>query len=157
MSSSFFLSFFFVAILIPPSLFGQRTQPDPFIIRDLSIHINIQRGDIKNFEFSRDRNCKYSRGLHLGYAAERERGLTLSDRPDAHKFPRRRHFSSDSDYLFTGRRARDGRAATTTGVCARSPLVPRPSLPPSPVTVIDNNASLTSTGALILLKHNLRS
>lgn len=59
------------------------------------------------------------------YAAEK---LTLSDRPDAHKFPWRRHFSSDSDYLFTGRRARDGRAATT--VCASAHL----SCPGSPLS-----------------------
>lgn len=60
------------------------------------------------------------------YAAEK---LTLSDRPDAHKFPWRRHFSSDSDYLFTGRRARDGRAATT--VCASAHLsCPGPPLSP---------------------------
>lgn len=51
-------------------------------------------------------------------------------------------------YSRAGERAMEERPLP---VCA--PLVPRP----SPVTVIDNNASLTSTGALILLKHNLRS
>lgn len=82
-------------------------------------------------------------GVCVWYATSVRSWHFQIDRSDGHKFPVRRHFSSHSDYLFTGRRAYDG------NVCVRpysSHLV----------TVIDNNASLTSTRALILLKHNLR-
>lgn len=59
---------------------------------------------------------------HLFVVCDSEK-LTLSDRSDGHKFPWRRHFSSDSDYLFTGRRAYDGRAATVCP-CAHGPASP---------------------------------
>lgn len=60
-------------------------------------------------------------------------------------------------YSRAGERAMEERPLLPECVRARLSCPGPPSLPPSPVTVIDNNASLTSTGALILLKHNLRS